>query len=458
VAVVGGGPAGLTAARELSRLGHAVTLWEADDRLGGMMQIGIPHFRLPRDVLDAEIEAITAGDRIDVQLGRPVGEADVNAWLAGDEFDAVLLAAGAHLPRKLKLPGLDDAEALDGLAFMRAYNRHQPPAIEGPVVVVGGGFTAVDCARSAQRILGPDGEVAILYRRGEEQMTAPADELREIREEGITIDTLVSPVAVKLDDAGRLSAVTFRRNTLGEVEAASAKPRVIPVEGSEYDVPCRTLIAAIGQSRTTGVMDQDVETTGCRTGREGLYVCGDFAFGSEAIIDAVADAKAAVDEIDADLMGRQRRVTYLDIREADDTGRVRDHDLIRNRPMPTLPVDQRTDNREVELGLAGELADDHAWRCYLCSYKYEIDQDKCIHCDWCIKVSPRNCILRLASLETDDGGQPVRWEEVPPDDPSAATYIWIDSDQCIRCGNCIRKCPTDAISLRKADLATECTP
>ena len=136
--------------------------------------------------------------------------------------------------------------------------------------------------------------------------------------------------------------------------------------------------------------------------------------------------------------------------EAADTGRIRQYDLLEPVSMSVLPTQLRDRIEEVELGFTGEQAETNAKRCYFCSYKFEIDQDKCIHCDWCISVAPRECIRRLKTLSYDPETNAAEYEEVDASKPEEATYIWIDSDQCIRCGNCYGICPVDAITLRKA--------
>jgi len=449
VAVIGGGPAGLTAARELGRLGHSVELFEGERVLGGQMAWGIPEFRLPRDVVEQEVQAIVDGG-IEVRLGEYIDRGRLTEMTT--RYDAVLIAAGAIRGIELKIDGLEDgSRAITGYDFMKRYNTGDPFPIGGDVVVIGGGFTAVDCARAARRLLGEKHRVtAIMYRRGEEHMSANPDEIWQLRLEGIEVGTLVNPARVRCEN-GQVKAVVFDRNVLGDEPEDGGKPPIHRVPGSDYEVPCDTLICAVGQSRTLEILPEGVELTeGNRTTRDKIFVCGDFHTGPLDVIHAVADAKGAANAIDEFLMGRARLGRRVVIEEVVDTGRLRDHDLYAPSRIRTLPLERRQANEEVELGYDAEEVEINARRCYLCNYKFEIDQENCIHCDWCIKVSPRACIHQLTRLFTDEDGAPTGFikSAAAPD----ATYIWIESDQCIRCGNCTRACPTYAIPVRKADI------
>ncbi|MBM4396783.1 MAG: FAD-dependent oxidoreductase [Deltaproteobacteria bacterium] len=445
VAVVGAGPAGLAAAHDLAVFGHRVTVYEALPRPGGMLVFGIPAFRLPRDVVEEEVFSVL---RLGVQvvygtrLGRDVRLADLLA-----RHDAVVVAAGCYSPRPLGVPGETLPGVIPGLSFMMDVNEGRPPAVGSRIAVIGGGFTAMDCARSALRL--GAAEVSVHLRTTEDELAVTREEVLETRREGVRFESLRS--AVEVLGGGRVEAVRFRRNRLGTAKGVARKVAV-PIEGSEFTVEADTVIAAIGQAPDAREFAGgnhpprfDRATGACEVPR--LYGAGDFVAGASTVIEAIGHARRVATAVDAMLTGRVRRRTVVSVEPAADTHRKRSWDFLRRGDAPLLPVPERMTppDAEVELGLPDEAAEAEGRRCYLCDLKYEIRVRDCIQCRWCIDVCPRDCI-HLAS-GVGPGGKirrTTKWNEV--------AAVVIDNDRCIRCGNCLRICPTRCIHVSRTRL------
>lgn len=454
IAVIGGGPAGLVSARELKRYGHQVTIFEKENHLGGMMVDGIPRFRLPLDIINEEISLISETG-IEIKTGQFI---DANKFQEIiNAYDSVVVATGTTNANVINIDGLDKSHYLTGLEFMKDYNDGKINSLNGDVVIIGGGFTAVDtaraCARTARKILGENGKVTIVYRRTQKHMAADLKEIAQLEKENIKISTLLSPVGSIIEN-NEITGLKLVKNYIGK-STDGGKPEIFPVEDSEFVMPVRHLILAIGQKQDYKILPEGIEQTGrFTTSHAKVFLAGDFSSGSLDVIHSVADGKDVAEYIDTILTGQKRRELKLKIEEASDngeSGRFRNHDQQFSTESGTIEVEKRVDsNEEVDLGFRGTQVNEHATRCYLCHYKFEIDHEKCIHCNWCIDVTPRNCIKKISHFDYTEEGVIEKAHETKDD--GDATFIWIDTKNCIRCGKCLRTCPTRAISMKKTTL------
>ncbi|HEY5961776.1 MAG TPA: FAD-dependent oxidoreductase [Polyangiaceae bacterium] len=482
VAIVGGGPAGLAAARELARMGHRVTLFERHREAGGMLNQGIPEFRLPRDVISREIQQIELQGveiRVGIEIGRDI---EFGSLLA--KYDAVVLAAGTLRPNWLDLPGKHYKGIRHGLDFLLEVNVGDVPMLGERVIVIGGGFTAMDCARTAARLGATTVElsvgsarvngapvltasadsVKVLYRRSINEMLVTPGELEELEQEGIPMEFMVAPVAFLGDESGQLTGMRFVRTALGEPDQ-SGRRRPVAVPGSEFDLAASAVLLATGQFPSAEFISasyakQLVDAEGwltsgksTKTAIDKLFVAGDFATGASSIIGAIGHAKQCARDVDRYLMGVERLKDMVDVTDAIATGRIREMDDEPRIHLPVLPVPERTLSNEVELGYSDVLAADETQRCYLCHYKFEIDPAVCIFCDWCVKAKPRpDCIVKVSQLLYDDADRISGFQRASSTEDTQ--LIWINQADCIRCGACVEACPVDAISLQKVSLVT----
>ena len=454
VAVVGAGPAGLAAAHDLATLGVSVTLYEAFEKAGGMLRYGIPEFRLPREVLEEEIDYIVRAGAV-LKTGRRVG-IDVAIEDILKEHDAVLLAAGCYRSLRLELQGEDLQGVYPGLEFMMQVCAGKPPKIGKKVLVIGAGFTAFDCARSALRLGAED--VTICLRRTEEDLAVTKDEVIETKTEGVKIASLM--LSRKILGKERVEGVEFVRTRPGE-KRGEGKREVVAIEESEFVLPADCVIVATGQRPepirlTVGKKGDEVlkaDPDSFSSSMKGLYVAGDYLTGPSTVIQAVGMGRRAAEKIIRDLTGKPFREKTVRMEETEITDRKRAWDYVARQEMPTVqPVPERfrIPRTEVETGLSPEQAQEESKRCYLCYHHYEIDIGRCIYCRYCIDVAPRDCIKLVKEVKTNEAGaitgftETTHWAEV--------NAIVIDNSRCIRCGECMRVCPVNCITVTKVEL------
>ncbi len=382
VAVVGSGPAGLTAAHYLSLDGYKVTVFEADHELGGMLISGIPAYRLPRDVLRKEIASLIDAN-VTVKCGQALGRHFTIDDLFAKGYQAIFLALGAHKSRQLNIEGEDLDGVYPAIEFLRAFNLHGKQLAKGRVGIIGGGNSAVDAARTALRQEGVE-SVRILYRRTRPEMPALTEEVTSALQEGIRLETLVSPTRI-LSANGRLSGVEFVRNELGDPDS-SGRRRPVPLPGTEFSVPLDTLIAAISEEpdidyipsmrievTRAGVLRVDPETLA--TSRQGVFAGGDVVTGPNTVVDAIAAGKKAAVMIARYLRGEEMRQPAVarvpSVYVKPYVLSEEERSQIRRAQPPGLPMESRKRGfSEVELPLSAEDAVRETRRCLRCDLEF----------------------------------------------------------------------------------------
>jgi len=437
VAIIGSGPSGLTVAYYLAVLGHSVTVFEENDKRGGMLRMGIPEYRLPREALEKEIQYLE-----DLGVNFAVNHrVDDLKHLFKEGFDAVYLGCGAQQGILPGISGNDASGVIDGIAFLKKVNRGEKVHVGDRVVVIGGGNTAVDAARSAIR-LGAK-EVLVKYRRTRKEMTAYEEEVGNAQLEGVRMDYLTAPV--KIDSKAGSLNVSFQRMQLGKPDA-SGRPSPEPIQGSEYQEEYDTVIFAIGQQTDIpAVFGLPAEANGfvrvssdtMETGQKGVFAGGDLAGGPASIIEAIADGRKAAASIDRHLGGNgmidqelappEEEVVILDY-QAEDRSRV---------TVPCTPLSERVSGFcTIEGELTEDMACKEAERCRGCDarvFKVDVSGDGCKDCNYCIEVCKLGVFEHTESFN-ERGYRPVKAEH---------------PERCVGCKACYYVCPDFSIEIEE---------
>ncbi len=480
VAIIGSGPAGLAAAHDLALLGLRPIVYEMESVPAGMLALGVPEYRLPRELIRREIEVIRALGvevRCGVLVGRDVTFADLRGGHA-----AVLIAVGAKRPRGLNLPGESGPRVFGGVDLLRAVALGESVDLGREVVVIGGGNVAYDVARTVVRQVAYDAartaarlpgrrSVRLVSLETLEEMPADTLEIVEGDEEGIERVGGYGPVEIQRTGDGRVSGVLFRRC----VRAYDDERRFAPIydDSDRRTLGCDTVLIAAGQTTDLSFLAEggmDIESfrpgwprvdadTLATTGR-GVFVAGDLAHGTRLLIDAVASGKRAARSIYTHVTGRQLRPEALEAHL--DLGAYRrepGYERIRRIEIPVLEPEERfaRPGAAVEIGYDTARATREASRCLDCGVTPVFDGTRCVLCGGCVDVCPTTCLklVPLADLEPTEGLRSLIDCLLGPDvDPAAHSAILKDEDRCIRCALCAMRCPVAAITMERVQFTT----
>jgi NADPH-dependent glutamate synthase beta subunit-like oxidoreductase len=479
IAIIGAGPAGLSAAHDLALMGFAPVVFETEPVAAGMLAVGVPGYRLPRDLIRAEVEVIEALG-VEIRCGTTVGR-DVSFAELRSDFRAVIVAVGAKRSRGLDLPGERGPLVYGGVDFLRAVALGEPFELGHDVLVIGGGNVAYDVARTVVRQAAYDAartaarlpgtrRVRLVSLETLEEMPADTVEIREGDEEGVERVNGWGPLGIERGADGRVKGVSLQRC----LRVYDEQRRFAPVfdEASRQTLDCDTVLLATGQTTDLSFLkDGGGDVTEARPGwpsidnetlattAEGIFVAGDLAHGTRLLIDAVASGKRAARSVYRYVTGRTIHMEALESHvPLERYVRERGYETLRRREIPTIDPALRLAEAEaqVEAGFDEQTARCEASRCLDCGVTPVFDGSRCVLCGGCVDVCPTLC-LKLASLdrlvptpelEAALGG--TFGGKVPAD----LSAILKDEDRCIRCGLCAARCPVDAISMERTRFET----
>lgn len=480
VAIIGAGPAGLSAAHDLALLGFSPVVFESEPVAAGMLAVGVPAYRLPRALIEQEVAVIRAlgvDIRCNVTVGRDVSLADLRR-----DFAAVVVAVGAKSSRAVGIPGEQGPGVLGGVDLLRAAALGVPLDLGRDVVVIGGGNVAYDVARTVVRQIAWDAartaarlpgtsRVRLVSLEGLEEMPADTIEIVEGDEEGVERLNGWGPTEIARDAGGRVTGVLVRRCLRVYDEARRFAPRFD--DADRLTLECDTVLLAVGQAPATGFLadggaDVEMARPGwprtdpatLATSAPGVFVAGDLAHGTRLLIDAVASGKAAARSVYTYVTGRALHASAVTLHlPLPGYRRERGFESIRRQAVPTREPAERLAHPDVpvELGFDREQAMREAQRCLDCGVTPVFDGSRCVLCGGCVDVCPTAC-LKLVALDavapSPDCEQVIARTLGEDADRRAHTAILKDEDRCIRCALCVMRCPADAIAMERVSFVT----